>query len=306
MNRDDLIDLNAFVAVAEEGSFTRAATRLGTSQPALSNTLRRLEARLGVRLLTRTTRSVTLTPAGEEFLQGLKPAFDAIDLSLGAIGSLRKSPKGKIRITAPRHAAVSLLWPMLGSFVKDYPDIEVDVNIDAAARDLAGDRFDAGIRLGELVAQNMVAVRIGPDLRLAIVASPGYVAQHGVPATPHDLVQHSCINFRLPASGEFYAWQFKREEQDVKVRVSGQLSFNDPDMILAAALDGHGIACLIEDHAQAMIRDGRLVRFLEDWCPLFPGYHIYYQTQKNNSAAFRILIDRLRFRSRQSERKPPQ
>lgn len=298
VNRDDLTDLNAFVAVAEEKSFTRAATRLGTSQPALSNTLRRLEARLGVRLLTRTTRSVTLTPAGEEFLQGLKPAFAAINLSLEAIGSLRQSPKGKIRITAPRHAAISLLWPMLRSFVKDYPDIEVDVNIDAAARDLTGDRFDAGIRLGELVAQNMVAVRIGPDLRLAIVASPGYFAQRGIPITPHDLLRQTCINFRLPASGELYAWQFKKADQEVKVRVPGQLSFNDPDMILAAALDGRGIACLIEDHAHAMIRDGRLVRVLEDWCPLFPGYHIYYPTQKNNSAAFRILIERLRFRGR--------
>lgn len=294
MNRDDLIDLNAFVAVAEERSFTRAAARLLTSQSALSHTLRRLETRLGVRLLTRTTRSVALTPAGETFLQGLKPAFEAIDLTLGAVGSLRESPRGTLRITTPRHAAVSVLWPVLREFVRDYPDIHVEVNIDAAFRDLADDRFDAGIRLGELVAPNMVAVKIGPPLRLAIVATPGYVAQRGIPAHPHQLAQHACINFRLPGSGAVYAWQFKKGRQEMKVRVEGPLTFDDPDMILAAAVDGQGVACLVEDHAAPMIRDGRLVRLLEDWCSPFSGYHLYYPTRKNNSAAFRLLVDRLR------------
>ncbi|WP_186012564.1 LysR family transcriptional regulator [Burkholderia gladioli] len=294
MNRDDLIDLNAFVAVAEERSFTRAAARLLTSQSALSHTLRRLETRLGIRLLTRTTRSVALTPAGETFLQGLKPAFEAIDLTLGTVSSLRESPRGTLRITTPRHAAVSVLWPVLQKFVRDYPDIQVEVNIDAAFRDLADDRFDAGIRLGELVAPNMVAVKIGPDLRLAIVATPGYVAQRGIPTHPHQLAQHACINFRLPGSGALYAWQFKKGQQEMKVRVEGPLTFDDPDMILAAAVDGQGISCLVEDHAAPMIRDGRLVRLLEDWCPPFSGYHLYYPTRKNNSAAFRLLVDRLR------------
>ncbi|AMU18520.1 LysR family transcriptional regulator [Burkholderia cenocepacia] len=294
MNRDDLIDLNAFVAVAEERSFTRAAARLLTSQSALSHTLRRLETRLGVRLLTRTTRSVALTPAGETFLQGLKPAFEAIDLTLGTVGSLRESPRGTLRITTPRHAAVSVLWPVLQKFVRDYPDIQVEVNIDAAFRDLADDRFDAGIRLGELVAPNMVAVKIGPDLRLAIVATPGYVAQRGIPTHPHQLAQHACINFRLPGSGALYAWQFKKGQQEMKVRVEGPLTFDDPDMILAAAVDGQGISCLVEDHAAPMIRDGRLVRLLEDWCSPFSGYHLYYPTRKNKSAAFRLLVDRLR------------
>ncbi|WP_433696402.1 LysR family transcriptional regulator [Paraburkholderia phenoliruptrix] len=294
MNRDDLIDLNAFVAVAEERSFTRAAARLLTSQSALSHTLRRLETRLGVRLLTRTTRSVALTPAGETFLQGLKPAFEAIDLTLGTVGSLRESPRGTLRITTPRHAAVSVLWPVVQEFVRDYPDIHVEVNIDAAFRDLADDRFDAGIRLGELVAPNMVAVKIGPALRLAIVATPGYVAQRGIPTHPHQLAQHACINFRLPGSGALYAWQFKKGRQEMKVRVEGPLTFDDPDMILAAAVDGQGVACLIEDHAAPMIRDGRLVRLLEDWCSAFSGYHLYYPTRKNNSAAFRLLVDRLR------------
>ncbi|HDR9055940.1 LysR family transcriptional regulator [Burkholderia vietnamiensis] len=297
MNRDDLIDLNAFVAVAEERSFTRAAARLLTSQSALSHTLRRLETRLGVRLLTRTTRSVALTPAGETFLQGLKPAFEAIDLTLGTVGSLRESPRGTLRITTPRYAAVSVLWPVLQKFVRDYPDIQVEVNIDAAFRDLADDRFDAGIRLGEFVTPNMVAVKIGPDLRLAIVATPGYVAQRGRPTHPHQLAQHACINFRLPGSGALYAWQFKNGQQEMKVRVEGPLTFDDPDMILAAAVDGQGIACLVEDHATPMIRDGRLVRILEDWCSPFSGYHLYYPTRKNNSAAFRLLVDRLRIQS---------
>ncbi|KVG67616.1 LysR substrate-binding domain-containing protein [Burkholderia cenocepacia] len=294
MNRDDLMDLNAFVAVAEERSFTRAAARLQTSQSTLSHTLRRLETRLGVRLLTRTTRSVALTAAGETFLRGLKPAFEAIDMTLGAIGSLRESPRGTIRLTAPRHAASSILWPILREFVKDYPDIQVEVNLDAALRDLVDDRFDAGIRLGELVAPNMVAVKIGPDLRLAVVAAPGYIAQRGVPVHPRQLAQHACINFRLPGSGAFYSWQFKKGRQEMKVRVEGPLTFDDPDMILAAALDGQGVACLIEDHAAQMIRNGHLVRFLDDWCPPFAGYHLYYPTRKNNSAAFRLLIDRLR------------
>ncbi|MDO3560883.1 LysR family transcriptional regulator [Ralstonia pseudosolanacearum] len=294
MERDDLIDLNAFVAIAEEKSFTRAAARLSTSQSALSHTLRRLETRLGVRLLTRTTRSVALTAAGEVFLQGLKPAFDAIDASLGAVGSLRETPSGSIRITAPRHAATALLWPALRTFATDYPDVEVEVSTDAALRDLLRDRFDAGIRLGELVADNMVAVRVGPDLRLAVVAAPEYVARHGIPKTPRDLAQHACINFRLPGSGGLYAWQFRKGRQELKVRVGGQLVFNDPDMILAAAADGHGIACLIEDHAAQMIHSDRLVRLLEDWCPPFSGYHLYYPTRKNNSAAFRLLVERLR------------
>ncbi|KGB90847.1 bacterial regulatory helix-turn-helix, lysR family protein [Burkholderia multivorans] len=294
MNRDDLMDLNAFVAVAEERSFTRAAARLQTSQSTLSHTLRRLETRLGVRLLTRTTRSVALTAAGETFLRGLKPAFEAIDMTLGAIGSLRESPRGTIRLTAPRHAASSILWPILREFVKDYPDIQVEVNLDAALRDLVDDRFDAGIRLGELVAPNMVAVKIGPDLRLAVVAAPGYIAQRGVPVHPRQLAQHACINFRLPGSGAFYSWQFKKGRQEMKVRVEGPLTFDDPDMILAAALDGQGVACLIEDYAAQMIRNGHLVRFLDDWCPPFAGYHLYYPTRKNNSAAFRLLIDRLR------------
>lgn len=297
MHRGDLVDLNAFLAIADERSFTRAAARLGTSQSALSHQLRRLEARLGVQLLARTTRSVTLTPAGENLLEGLRPAFDTIGASLGAVSVLRERPGGRIRITAPRHAATSLLWPALRRFVVDHPDIEIEVSVDTALRDLVSDRFDAGVRLGELVSDNMVAVRIGPDLRLAAVATPEYLAHSGIPTTPRDLTEHVCINFRLPGSGRIYAWEFEKRRQQMKVRVVGRLVFDDPDMVLRAALDGLGIAFLMEDQVSEMIRKRRLVRVLEDWCPAFSGYHLYYPTRRNNSAAFRLLIERLRYRT---------
>lgn len=296
MDRKDLADLNAFLVIAQEKSFTRAAGKLETSQSALSHALRRLEARLGVQLLARTTRNVALTAAGEAFLLGLKPGFAAIESSLATIRSLQESPRGSVRLTAPRHAARSVLWPALKHFVRDYPEIEIDLSVDTAFRGLAEDQFDAGIRLGELVAPNMVAVKIGPSLRMAAVAAPDYLARRGLPRTPHQLTEHNCIHFRMPSSGRLYAWEFKKGKQEIKVHADGPLTFDDPDMLLAAAVDGQGVACLIEDHAAAAIADGSLIRLLEDWCPPFPGYHLYYQTRKNHSTAFRLLVERLRFR----------
>ncbi|GLH76650.1 transcriptional regulator [Bradyrhizobium sp. SSBR45G] len=296
MSRSDLVDLNTFVVIAEERSFTRAAARLGTSQSALSHQLRRLETRLGVRLLTRTTRSVAVTLAGENLLDGLRPAFETIDASLAAISVLREKPRGKIRMTVPRHAASSLLWPSLRMFVAKHPEIEIELSVDTALRDLVSDQYDAGVRLGELVMENMIAVPIGPDLRMAAVAAPEYFVRRKIPLTPRDLAKHVCINFRLPRSGRLYAWEFEKRRHQMKVRVNGPLVFDEPDMILAAAVDGQGIAFLMEDQVAEMLEKRRLVRVLEDWCPSFPGYHLYYQTRKNNSAAFRLLIEELRYR----------
>lgn len=295
MRREELIDLNAFMTVAEEQNFTRAAARLGTSQSALSHTVRRLEARLGVRLLTRTTRRVAPTAAGEQLLRTLGPALDEIGAELASLSALRDTPAGQIRITTSEHAAHSVLWPVLERLLPHYPDIHVELSIDSGFTDIVAERFDAGIRLGESIAKDMVAVRIGPDLRMAVVGSPEYFARHARPVTPQELAAHACINLRLPSSGGLYAWEFGQDGRELKVRVEGQLAFNNAAMILRAAMDGFGLACVLEDHVAAGVADGRLVRVLEDWCPKFTGYHLYYPSRRQASAAFTLLVNALRF-----------
>src|SRR3954468_13244810 len=264
MQRDELGDLMAFLAVAEERSFTRAAAKLGTSQSALSHTIRRLETRLGVRLLTRTTRSVAPTEAGERLLRTLAPAFDEIDAELAQIGGLRDKPAGTIRISASEHAARAILWPKLAALLPDYPDIKVEISVDSGFVDIVAERFDAGVRLGEQVAKDMIAVRIGPELRMAAVAAPAYFAGRAPPETPHDLAAHDCINLQLRTLGGLYAWEFEKDGRELRVRVEGRLVLNDVDLILEAALEGFGIAYLPDDHVADAVAEGRLVRMLED------------------------------------------
>ena len=296
MQREDLSDLTAFVVVAEEQSFTRAAAKLGTSQSALSHTVRRLETRLGVRLLTRTTRRVAPTQAGERLLRTLRPAFDEIAAELASLGEMRERPAGTIRITTSAHAAMSVLWPVLEKLLPGYPDIQVELNIESRLTDIVAERYDAGVRLGEQLAKDMVAVRIGPDLRMAVVAAPAYLAAHPAPRTPQDLAGHRCINLRQQTLGGLYAWEFEHDGRELKVRVEGQLAFNDVGMILKAAAAGFGLASVLEDHVEADLAAGRLVRVLEDWCPPFPGYHLYYTSRRQPSAAFALLVEALRYR----------
>ncbi len=296
MRREELVDLNAFMTVAEEQNFTRAAARLGTSQSALSHTIRRLEARLGVRLLTRTTRNVAPTEAGERLLATLRPALDSIGAELASLTELRDRPAGNIRITTSEHAATTVLWPALRRLLPEYPDVNVELSIDSSLADIVGDRFDAGVRLGEALAKDMVAVRIGPDLRMAVVGSPRYFEEHTVPTTPQDLSSHRCINLRMLSGGGLYAWELEKDDRELRVRVDGQLAFNNTNMIVRAAEDGFGLGFVMEDHVRDRVADGRLVRVLEDWCPPFAGYHLYYPSRRQPSAAFSVLVDALRFR----------
>ncbi len=296
MQRGHLDDLAAFVAVGRERSFTRAAAKLGVSQSALSHTMRALEARLGVRLLSRTTRSVAPTEAGERLLQGLGPRFDEIDAELAAVGELREKPAGTMRITATEHAVDTILWPKLTKFLLRYPDIKVEVFLDNGLADIVAQRFDAGVRAGEQVAKDMVAVRIGPDLRVAVVGAPSYFKRRPEPKRPQDLVGHGCINLRLTTHGGLYAWEFEKGGRELKVRVDGQLTFNGTFQMLDAALAGFGIAYVPEDVAQPHIAKGRLKRVLEDWCPPYAGYHLYYPSRRQSSAAFALLVDALRYR----------
>jgi DNA-binding transcriptional LysR family regulator len=297
MRREELVDLNAFMTVAEEQNFTRAAARLGTSQSALSHTIRRLETRLGVRLLTRTTRNVAPTEAGERLLATLRPALDSIGTELASLGELRERPAGNIRITTSEHAATTVLWPALQKLLPEYPEINVELVIDSSLTDIVSERFDAGVRLGEALAKDMVAVRIGPELRMAIIGSPSYFAEHSAPTTPQDLAFHRCINLRMLSGGGLYAWELENSDRELRVRVDGQLAFNNTNMIVRAALDGFGLGFVMEDHVADHVAAGRLVRVLEDWCPPFSGYHLYYPSRRQPSAAFSILVDALRYRS---------
>jgi DNA-binding transcriptional LysR family regulator len=296
MRREELVDLNAFLTVAEEQSFTRAAAKLGTSQSALSYTVRRLETRLGVRLLTRTTRRVAATEAGERLLRTLGPALEDIAAELGALSELRDRPSGTIRISTSEHAAHAVLWPVLERLLPAYPDVHVELAIESGFTDIVAERFDAGVRLGESIAKDMVAVRIGPDLRMAVVGSPGYFAGRARPRTPQDLADHRCINLRLPTAGGLYAWELEKDGRELRVRVDGQLACNNVNMILRAATAGFGLACVLDDHVADLVAQGRLIRVLEAWCPPFSGYHLYYPSRRQPSAAFALLVDALRHR----------
>lgn len=296
MRREELGDLLAFISVAQEHSFTRAATKLGTSQSALSHTVRRLEERLGVRLLTRTTRSVSLTEAGERLLLAVEPALGEISAGLSALSEMRDRPAGTVRITTSEHAAITLLWPALKKLLPVYPDIHVELHVDNRLVDIVSERFDAGVRLGESVAKDMIAMRIGPDLRMAVVASPAYFEKHSKPETPQDLANHVCINIRQLTSGGLYAWEFEKNGRELRVRVEGQLTFSGAGLIVEAAKAGLGVAYLMEDRALPSIEDGSLIRVLGDWCEPFAGYHLYYPSRRQPSQAFAIVLEALRFR----------
>ena len=296
MPRENISDLRAFIAVARERSFTRAAAHLGVSQSALSHTLRALEERLGLRLLTRTTRSVSPTEAGERLLETVAPRFEEIETELAALSALRDKPAGTIRITTAEHAANTVLWPRLARLLPEYPEVRVEINVNYGLSDIVAERFDAGVRLGEQVAKDMVAVRIGPDFSSAVVGAPAYFAQRPRPRKPQDLIGHNCINLRLPTYGGLYIWEFERNRRELNIRVEGQCVFNTTTMRLNAALAGFGLAYLPEDLVQEHIKQGRLVRVLADWCPPFAGYHLYYPSRRQASPAFALLLDALRYR----------
>jgi len=296
MPRENLNDLLAFLAVARERSFTKAAAQLGVSQSALSHTIRALEERLGLRLLTRTTRSVSPTEAGQRLLNTIGPRFEEIETELAALSAFRDKPAGTLRITAGEHSAETILGPALERLLPDYPDIRAEVIIDYGLTDIVAERYDAGVRLGEQVAKDMIAVRIGPDMRMAVVGAPSYFATRKRPKVPQDLMGHDCINIRLPTYGGVYAWEFEKGARELRVRVEGRLVFNNISLRLKAALAGLGVAFLPEDQVEKHIADGRLVRVLADWCPPFPGYHLYYPSRRQSSPAFTVLVEALRYR----------
>jgi DNA-binding transcriptional LysR family regulator len=296
MPRANLADLQAFLAVARERSFTRAAAQLGVSQSALSHTIRQLETRLGLRLLTRSTRSVAPTEAGERLLRNVGPRFEEIEAELAGLSELRDKPAGTIRITTGEHAANTVLWPKLQKFLVKYPDIKVELTIDFGLTDIVAGRYDAGVRYGEQVGKDMIAVRIAPDMRFSAAATPAYFAEHPAPKKPQDLVGHCCINMRLPTYGGLYAWEFEKGGRELKVRVEGQLTLNTTSQIITACLAGFGIAFLPEDLMAPHIAKGKLKPVLQDWCPAFPGYHLYYPSRRQSAPAFALLVDALRYR----------
>jgi DNA-binding transcriptional LysR family regulator len=298
MQRGNLDDLLAFLAVGQERSFTRAAAKLGVSQSALSHTIRGLEERLGVRLLSRTTRSVAPTEAGERLLHTIGPRFEEIEAELAALSELREKPAGAVRLTATDYAVETVLWPKLTKFLRRYPDIKIEIIIDYGLTDIVAERFDAGVRIGEQVAKDMIAVRIGADIRMAVVGAPSYFGGRSEPERPQELIGHDCINLRLPTRGGLYAWEFEKDGRELKVHVEGQLTFNGTFQMLGAALAGLGLAYVPEDVAQPHLAKGRLKRVLEDWCPPYPGYHLYYPSRRQPTPAFTLLVDALRYRAR--------
>ncbi len=297
MSRPDFNHLQAFILVARERSFTRAAAQLGVSQSALSHTIRGLEEKLGVRLLTRTTRGVSPTEAGEKLYASLEPLFDGIEAGLSALGESRGRPAGTIRITTHDHAATTILWPKLSKVLAAYPDIKVEIGIHYGLIDIVAERFDAGVRTGDQVAKDMIAVRISPDMRRAVVGSPAYLANRPPPATPQDLVRHNCINLRLATHGGLAPWEFVKDGKALQVQVEGQAIFNTTPQKLQAALDGAGLATLPDDMVAEHVAAGRLVRVLDDWCPTYPGYHLYYPSRRQASPAFALVVETLRYRS---------
>lgn len=296
MVRENVSDLMAFIAVAQEGSFTRAAVRLGVSQPALSKTIRTLEERLGLRLLSRTTRSVAPTEAGERLLRSIEPHFAGIEGSLSALTELRDKPSGIVRITATQHAADTVMWPRLSKVMLNYPDITVELVSDEGLANIVSERFDAGVRVGEYVEKDMIAVRIGPAMRQAIVASPGYFKERPAPKHPEELTGHRCINLRRVTRGGYFPWEFEKRGREINVRVEGQLAVSSLELARRAALDGLGVAYLPDDMVQDDLTKKRLVRVLEDWCEPFPGYHLYYPSSRQHAPAFVVVLEALRFR----------
>ncbi len=295
MARDSISDLLVFLAVAEERSFTRAAAKLGLSQSALSHTVRALETRLGVRLLTRTTRSVSTTEAGERLRQAVAPRLQEIDAEVAAVSDLGHQPSGTIRITAIDHAVDTVLWPRLAPVLAAYPDIKLELHADYRMVDIAAERYDIGVRWGDQVAKDMIAVRLGPDMPMVIVGTPAYLAAQGVPTTPQDLLQHNCITLRLATSGGLYAWELKQGDRELQVRVGGQATFNGVYQMLAAALAGCGLAFVPEDLARPHVEQGRLQAVLPAWCPVFPGFHAYYPSRRQSSRSLTLVIDALRW-----------
>jgi DNA-binding transcriptional LysR family regulator len=298
MPRENFNDLQAFLVVARTRSFTKAAAQLGVSPSALSHSMRGLEERLGIRLLTRTTRSVSPTDAGERLFRAVGPRFEEVERELAALNELRQRPAGTIRITAGDHPAVTVLWPKLLKVLAKYPEVKVEINMEGGLIDIAAERFDAGVRLGEQVSKDMVSVRIGPDLRFAVVGTKSYFAKHAAPQMPQDLVAHSCINLRLPTHGGLWAWEFERNGRELKVRVDGQLIFNNIFQVRDAALDGFGLAYIPEDLARPYISKGQLVWVLQDWSPPWSGYHLYYPSRRQSSPAFALIVDSMRYRSK--------
>lgn len=297
MAKSELGDLAAFAIVAEERSFTRAAARIGTSQSALSHTVRRLEESLGLKLLARTTRSVGLTEAGAQLLETLSPALGEIRARLDELGRLRERPAGTVRITCSQHAAQTLLWPAIDAVMARYPEIHVELSVDGSLTNIVTDRFDAGIRLGEQVERDMIAVRIGPDLRMLVVGSPAYLARHPAPSTPRDLTNHDCINMRMATKGDLYAWEFEKDGHALRVRVDGRLIVNETETAINAALAGHGLTYAMTDRIAGPLATGALVPVLEDWSPPFAGHHLYYPDRRNPSPAFRAVLDELKTRA---------
>lgn len=286
-----------FLVVAREQSFTRAAAQLGMSRPALSRTISVLESRLGLRLLTRTTRSVSLTEAGERVLQAVGPRIEDMETELGALNELRDTPRGRLRISASDHAANAILWPRIEMFLQDYPDITVEIGIDHGQTDIVSERYDFGIRPGEQIAQDMIAVRIAPDIRMTVVGSPPYLSARGVPQIPADLANHDCINLRQPADGGLLPWVLRGAQGDVRLRVNGQLIFNGTYQVLGAVLDGFGLAYLPEDMVRPHVEAGRLQWVMQDWYPVHQGYHLYYPNRRQTSTAMSLLVDALRLKT---------
>lgn len=297
MLKDNFNDLISLMVIAREKSFTKAAAKLGVSQSALSHAIRGLEERLELRLLTRTTRSVAPTEAGEHLIKTIGPRLEEIENELIALRELRDRPTGNIRISAGEHALRSTLWPAMEKFTKAFPEVNIEVVSDNVLTDIVSGRFDAGVRLGEQVAKDMIAVRIGPDWRMVVVGSPDYFARHGRPETPQDLQQHNCVNMRLPTMGGLYAWEFQQDQREMRVRVEGQLTFNNLQPRIDAAVAGIGLAMVPEDSVEALVSAGRLEKVLENWCAPFPGYYLYYPSRKQHTTAFAAFIDAVRVKS---------
>ncbi|HHY6927846.1 LysR family transcriptional regulator [Burkholderia ambifaria] len=297
MPRENLNDLLVFLAVARDRSFTRAAARLGVSQSALSQTVRDLETRLGVRLLTRTTRSVSTTEAGEELFQAVAPRIDEIEMKLAAVADFRDKPAGVVRITATEHPIDTIIWPKLTRVLPDYPDIRVELSVDYGLANIVEERYDIGVRYGDQVAKDMIAVRISPDIRMTMVASPAYLDGRKPPKTPQDLLDHDCVTLRLATAKGIYAWELKKGRNEIQARVNGRITCNTQPHMVQAALDGFGIAFVTEDIVLDHVRSGQLRIVMPDWCPVFPGYHAYYPSRRQASRAFSIVIDALRHRA---------